>query len=145
MSEQSGKRIVVGIDGSDGASTALLWAAEEARLRGAKLEVVHAWHPVAYAYPEAYMVNMPDLETAAKEMVTKTLEAHAHALQGIEVVSTVLEGHAGKAIVDAAEGAEMMVVGSRGRSGVASLLLGSVSTFCVHHAPGVVVVVPAGE
>lgn len=138
------ERIVVGIDGSDTARHALRWAAEEARLRQAQLEVVHAWHiPYVGGYPyTAAAFDPATFENAARA----TLDA---ALDGIDttgltqpVVRTLTSGGAASAMLEAAKGAGLVVMGSRGLGGFSSLVLGSVSHQVVHHASCPVVIVP---
>jgi nucleotide-binding universal stress UspA family protein len=58
-----------------------------------------------------------------------------------EVLRTILPGGAAQTLVEVAEGADLLVVGSHGRSGLSRLVLGSVAMACVHHAPCPVVVV----
>lgn len=133
----SGPVIVVGVDGSEGSSAALRWAAEEARLRGATLQVVRAWHFPTMGYAGmGYLPVAPVeglAEATASDMRTQIADALGeHPLVPID--PKVVEGPAAQALLKAAEGAEMLVVGSRGRGGFADLLLGSVSTHVAHHA-----------
>jgi nucleotide-binding universal stress UspA family protein len=140
----SPERVVVGVDGSESAATALRWAVAEATARGAELEVVHAWHlPYAGGYPYTTAVFDPTMfEEAAKETVRE-------ALGGVDLsglahpVRTVLvnEG-ASPALLETAKGADLVVTGSRGLGGFRGLLLGSVSHQVAHHATCPVVIVP---
>ena len=135
-------RIVVGVDGSDGASAALRWAVAEAELRHAALDAVTAWHiPYAAGSPAIGLVIDPEEERAyAHEQLEQVIGAiGAHPRVGINRV--VVEGGAARALIEAAAGADLLVVGSRGRGGFKGLLLGSVSQQCIHHAPCPVVVV----
>lgn len=135
-------RIVVGIDRSEEAAAALRWACEEARLRGASLDVVHAWtlpfagDPVGRtaADPRAFLHAATHLVAS---VVAETLGDHP----GVEVTEVVVNGDAATALVDRAGGADLLVVGSRGHGGFAGLLLGSVSHKVAAHAPCPVAVV----
>lgn len=136
-------RVVVGVDGSEPAQRALRWAIEEARRRVAILEVVHAWHmPYVGAYPyvgDAFDVAL--VEQGARELVEKSL---ADAGKDIgEVEHTVVRGTPTRSIIDAAEDADLIVVGARGLGGFRGLLLGSVSQQLARHADRPLVVVPA--
>lgn len=149
MSEQNqttAERIVVGVDGSDFAVGALAWALDEARLRHATLTVVHAWQYLPLvAEPLAAIPPIPftELEDNAKQIVADTIEKAAGGQEpGVPLDIRVVEGPPAPALLDAAEGATMMVVGSRGRGGFAGLLLGSVSQQVTHHAPCPVVILP---
>jgi nucleotide-binding universal stress UspA family protein len=135
--------IVVGVDGSEESKEALRWALEEARLRDATLRAVYAWHnpyllAPGFGPPEDFR---PD---ALREQAAETLDAVIKEVVGtsdVNVDTVVVEGPAGSVLVEAAEGAELLVVGSRGHGGFVGLLLGSVSQQCVTHAPCPVLVV----
>ncbi len=139
--------IVVGVDGSKGAQAALEWAAAEARLRGARLRAVHAWHMPAAAYGSGGFVPPvgidweDDLEAAAKAGLDRALDGAKDLLAGIEVERQVGEGSAALVLTEAAEGADMLVVGSRGLGGFKELLLGSVGHQSAQRATCPVVIV----
>jgi nucleotide-binding universal stress UspA family protein len=143
--------IVVGVDGSEASREALRWAADEARLRSARLVAVHAWSfvpaqpigdPGMLAVPAGDLPGQLDAESEAArlaldEAVGDALGAHP----GIDVERKLVEGDAGETLVKEGAGAELLVMGSHGRSGFKAALLGSVSRFVVDHAPCPVVVV----
>ena len=144
------RRIVVGVDGSEGSKRALEWAAREARLRGDPLEIVLAWLPSLSIYAGAGWSVVDNemfegLLESARERLERTCESVAPALEGLEVESRVVEGQAAGTLMDAAAGADLLVVGTRGHGGFAGLLLGSVSAQCAHHSPCPVVIVPHPE
>ena len=149
-------KIVVGVDGSAGAGQALEWAVAEAGLRKATLHVVHAWMvPLIEAIPDAWVIGSPAIEptdeevyehlaAASRKVLDQALD-QARALEPqLELLGELVEKRAAPALIAAAEHAELLVVGSRGRGGFTGLLLGSVSGQCVHHASCPVVVVPDG-
>jgi nucleotide-binding universal stress UspA family protein len=136
-------RIVVGVDGSTGAAAALRWAVTEAAVRGASIEAVCAWHfpvPVGLPYADAQTLASVDLETAARAELASAVESGPSS--GVPIEQRVVFGHAAEQLLTAAEGADLLVVGSRGRGGFAGLLLGSVSRQCAEHARCPVVIVP---
>jgi nucleotide-binding universal stress UspA family protein len=143
--------IVVGVDGSEGARVALDWAAAEARLRGARLRAVYAWHLPAAAYGSGGFVPAmgptweDDLEQAATAALASALEAATETLAGIEVERRVGEGSASTVLTDAAEDADLLVVGSRGLGGFKELLLGSVGHQCAQRSPCPIVIVRSGK
>lgn len=133
-------RIVVGVDGSITGQQALAAAAEEARLRHARLDVVHAWHTMYAVSPiGAVAVPSDDHEQKADAQATLDLcirDAFAGNEPPARLEKILVNDHnAARALIDAAEGADLLVVGSRGLGGFAGLLLGSVSHQVVHHAP----------
>ena len=141
-------RIVVGIDGSPESVQALRWALAEAKLRGAELRVVHTWtYPYIAAGPgldpglDADMID--NAERLATELVTRQLDELGDETLGVDIERAIVEGGPAPALLEAAEGADLLVVGSRGRGGFTGLLLGSVSQQCAHHAPCPVVIVRA--
>jgi nucleotide-binding universal stress UspA family protein len=166
-------RIVVGVDASPGARRALAWAAAEARLRGAVLQVVHAYQarhlaapfyfPSQHAVPattEDTAMEPAQLEMAATmqdraefeevfrsraEQVLDTLLAAVDGAVGdVEVRRTVIEDrHPAEALVSLSADADLLVVGSRGLGGFTEMLLGSVSHAAVLHAVCPVVVIPS--
>lgn len=135
-------RIVVGIDSSEDSHRALSWAAEEARLRDADLEVVHAYPtPDLTALP--MVVTLPsdeELRAAATSILDEVLAA-VGGTEDLRIVKTVQAGGAASVLTQAAEGADLLVVGARGLGGFRGLLMGSVSQQSVTHSPCPVVVV----
>lgn len=136
----------MGVDGSDGAIAALRWALTEAALRAASVDALHAWE---YPYVAdvtgmaAYPVGRGDLEDAARGTLDQAMEAAGPAPDGVRVERILGHGGAASVLLDAAKGADLLVVGTRGHGGFTGLLLGSVSQQCTHHATCPVVVVPA--
>jgi nucleotide-binding universal stress UspA family protein len=135
-------RIVVGIDASDDSSRALRWAVEEARLRNAQLELVHAYPtPDLTALP--MVVTLPsdeELRIAATSILDEVL-GQVGRTEDLEIIKTVQAGGAASVLTQAAEGADLLVVGARGLGGFRGLLMGSVSQQSVTHSPCPVVVV----
>lgn len=139
-------RIVVGIDGSDQSKEALRWALDEARLRGASLDVVYAWTmPVYVGYGVAMgeVMDPVELRKAARERLDRTVEEVVADRSDVQIERKAVEGLAAAALVEEADGADLLVVGSRGHGGFTGLLLGSVSQQCAHHSPCPVVIVRA--
>ncbi len=137
------ERIVVGVDGSDESRRALHWALAEARLRDAAVEVVHVWQqPYVGSYPFAMPpYDRGEMEQGAKALVDGMIaDADTSGLPAA-VTTTIVSGPAASVLLDRAEDATMLVTGARGRGGFSRLLLGSVSSQLVHHAPCTVVVV----
>ena len=147
--------IVVGVDGSDASREALRWAADEARLRSLPLVAVHAWSfvpaqpigdPGMLAMPAGDLAGQLGAESeAARSAVEAAVSDALGAEPGIEVERKLVEGEAGDALVTESESAELLVVGSHGRSGLKAALLGSVSRHVVSHAACPVVVVKAAD
>lgn len=141
-------RIVVGVDGSPGSLRALSWAAGEARVRNATLEVVAAW---AYPTPVLLIPEVPNppqvdiLRREAHGLIDQELEKVAEEVSGLDIERRVLEGNAPQVLLARGEEADVLVVGSRGLGGFRGLVLGSVSQQCVQHATCPVVVVPSSE
>ena len=137
-------RVVVGVDGSDSSYGALHWAIAEAERRSAQLDVVNAYgfHQYPSPYGPTVAVDRGQLEKWSKSMLDEMV-AGAFGRRGppagVELITAFLTPAA--ALLESARGADLLVVGSRGRGSFRGLLLGSVSQQCVHHAPCPVVVV----
>lgn len=136
---------MVGIDGSESSRLALKWAAEEAELRGAELHVVHACsYPVITGFGTYPALPAPGLfRGEAERMLDQQIEEVLG--QADDAVREVVFGPPAGVLVEASKGADLLVVGARGRGGFSGLLLGSVSQQCVHHATCPVAVIRAPE
>jgi nucleotide-binding universal stress UspA family protein len=168
-------KIVVGVDGSAGARSALAWAAAEARLRDAALHVVHAYHTQELAAP-AYAPTQHALpgtitglagEPSHRDMAAALLDRerfeeayHSRAEQWLDTLLGELDGtirgvdvrpgvlkdrHPAEALLETSGDADLLVVGSRGHRRFPGVMLGSVSHAVVLHAVCPVVVVPASR
>ena len=136
--------IVVGVDGSDESKKALRWAYEEARLRGTTLKAVYAWlHPglAGPGFVPPFAIDVSVLRRDAEELLERIVSEMLGNEPEMTVERVVVGGSAPRVLIEAAEGAELLVVGSRGHGGFAGLLLGSVSQQCAHHAPCPIVII----
>jgi len=131
--------ILVGIDGSTHAQAALVWAAEEAHLRGVRVRAVLCWSYLGIAGSDQ-KARTTEADALA------TLEAAAAMLPEIrrQLVDLVpVNDLPVRGILDLAATSALVVVGSRGRGGVKGLVLGSVSRTIVERSPVPVVVIPS--
>jgi nucleotide-binding universal stress UspA family protein len=141
MNGSEKRTIVVGVDGSPDADHALNWAMEEATRHSMKILLVHGVEiGAAAASPYGSGLVLEQLEEVGRDVLEKTL-TNVRA-KGIEAEGRMEVGSSAHALIEASRDADLLVVGSRGHGGFAGLLLGSVSTACVHHAHCPVVVVP---
>ncbi|WP_316524573.1 universal stress protein [Kitasatospora brasiliensis] len=134
------RRIVVGIDGSEPSKAALRWAVGQAVLTGAAVHAVAAWE-----YPSLYGWFAPMVDDGFERTASRTLSAEINEILGpdrpVEVRESLVLGHAAEVLLEAAEDADLLVLGSRGRGTFARTLLGSVSTRCAVHGTCPVVIV----
>ncbi len=137
-------RIVVGVDGSDESIGALRWALAEAALRGASLLVLHAWaYPTSVGIPTMRLIDIDGMRESSEALLADAIrKATAGSPSTVSVDAVATEGSAAHALVDAGEGADLVVVGARGHGGFLGLILGSVANQVLHHATCPVVVVP---
>ena len=134
--------IVVGTDGSETASKAVLQAAELARQVGASVSLVSAYEPVSGNRLREERREVPkDLEWMVnpREDVEATLSEASERIEaaGVSVNTYAREGDPADAILDVAEerGADLIVVGNKGMTGARRFMLGSVPNKISHHAP----------
>lgn len=138
------RRVVVGVDGSADAKTALAWAADAAALHDASVEIVSAWSFPSTVYER--FAAVPIDTRPFEEVAHHAIENAVAATPGLgDVTRTVRFGSPAAAILDAAHDADVVVVGSRGLGTFTGWVLGSVSQQVVEHAPCPVVVLPPGE
>ncbi|MEJ3747034.1 universal stress protein [Actinomycetes bacterium KLBMP 9797] len=125
--------IVVGIDTSDGSTLALEYAFAQAAARGGPLRVVHAWTPPTPSWqpPDA---DPEEFTTAERVAIDALVASWREKYPQVSVQVEVVADAPGRVMVDASQGARLVVVGSRGRGGFRGLLLGSVSAQLLHHA-----------
>ena len=137
-------RIVVGVDGSEPSVQALRWAARLAATLSVGIEAVTSWSwPVTYGTGGVVATWNPEVDAK-----TTQDDAISRAFPGTEPAGlhrTVREGHAARVLLDTAEGATMLVVGSRGHGGFVGLLIGSVSAHVAEHAHCPVLVIHDGQ
>ncbi len=149
MHSASGHRIVVGVDGSPSSKAALGWAVRQAELTGATVEAVTAWrYPVMInraAWVLSTVEDTAELESLFATELASDIAAVVNSASQIKVSATVRMGLAAEVLLKAADGADLLVVGSRGHGGFTGALLGSVSQHCVHHARCPIVIVRDGR
>jgi nucleotide-binding universal stress UspA family protein len=140
--------IVVGVDDSPGARTALTWAAGQARTTGSRLRVVHVYD-LQIGWIDEYNEHIPQWREKARAEAQRIVErvvGDTLATSRPEAMDVrVLEGSPADVLHDESRDAALLVVGTRGRGGFAGLLLGSVSQRVAQHSGCPVVIVPMPE
>ena len=131
-------RIVVGVDGSPSSRAALRWAVRQAVLTGGTVDAVMAWQVPMVLRTSAWAPIYVDEASGFEEDAQKTLDAvisgEVARADRREVTARVVNGHPAQVLQEAAAGADLLVLGSRGHGSFADALLGSVGQYCVHHA-----------
>ena len=147
--QHAGSRIVAGVDGSPSSIIALRWAIRQAELTGAVVDAVIAWnYPVAtgaYGWAPTGMATSFDFKENAEKVLAEAITTACGPGSTVPVRARFVEGNAARVLLDASDGADLLVVGSRGHGGFTEALLGSVSQHCVHHAHCPVVVIRSKE
>ncbi len=139
------KTILVGTDFSELGDRATAYACELAKQLGAQVTLLHAWSLQTIGMPEGFVLPIgsmnEELEAAAQKGANAALERHRGF--GVPLSARVVCADARDAIVEAAKAlpAELIVLGSHGRTGVRRALLGSVAESVIRHAPCPVLVV----
>jgi nucleotide-binding universal stress UspA family protein len=134
------RKVVVGVDGSAPSEKALRWGAHIAKMYGARLEAVIAWdYPAAVGWAAVPENWHPDQDN--EQVLKDTVRAVFGDDPPAGMRTHVREGGAAKVLIEACDGAMVLVVGSRGHGGFAGLLLGSVSANVAEHAPCPVLII----
>jgi nucleotide-binding universal stress UspA family protein len=128
------ERVIVGVDGSDGARAALRWADAEARRWEVPLVAVWAWEFSPLLVATDAPVELDKLEEANRHRMHSVLVEELGAERAAAVQPLVTEDHPARALLETAGENDLLVVGSRGYGGFKGMLLGSVSQQVVHHA-----------
>lgn len=134
-------RVVLAYDGSEPAGRAAAFAAETARDAGASVHIVGAWSDPAATYGLPVVSDAKEIADDVHKELQAARQAILASHPDLQVTTEVARGYAPVAIARVAAGAGLLVVGSRGRGGFRSLLLGSVSRRLVSTAPCPVAVV----
>ncbi|WP_034091611.1 universal stress protein [Streptacidiphilus albus] len=135
--------VIVGVDDPQGSSAAVDWAADEARLSGLRLHLVHGlpW----YHRPDSGSLAEQLVHSANREALRALANQAADRHPGLEVTSGLVDVSAREALVHLSAGAAMVVVGTRGAGGFPGLLVGSTSLYVTAQAACPVVVVPGAH
>ena len=132
--------MVVGVDGFSDSKEALRWAARQARLTGAEVHAVTAWQVPfrIYAMPS---YTEADYAGDARQTLDTAVRDALGPDPDVPVVARLVQQRPAIALVEAAADADLLVVGGRGRGELPGVHLGTVASYCTHHAPCPVVVV----
>ncbi|MFD8236662.1 universal stress protein [Streptomyces sp. NPDC059696] len=137
--------IMAGLDGSSESRAAAEWAAREAKLRELPLRLVHVWEPVPEPMAQAPLLGTETLKHWSERIPRGAAEGLRARHPGVDVEAVQLTGVPADALVDVARDAELVVLGSRGLSGIGGFLVGSVGQAVIARTEVPVVVVRSGE
>jgi nucleotide-binding universal stress UspA family protein len=139
------RTVVAGLDGSPESRAAVEWAAREAQLRGLPLKIVHVWEPVPDPMAQAPLLGAETQQHWTERIPREAAEGVRLRHLGLEVSVEQSTGRPADVLAKTAEDAELLVLGSRGLSGIGGFLIGSVGLATVAHTERPVVLVRAGE
>ncbi|GCB42908.1 universal stress protein [Streptomyces sp. NL15-2K] len=139
------RTVTVGLDGSSESGAAAEWAAREAKLRGFPLRLVHVWEPVPQPMAQAPLLGAETQQHWSERIPREAAEGLRLRHPGLDVTVDHVDGGPGEVLTRVAQDAELLVLGSRGLSGLGGFLVGSVSQDVVAHTEVPVVLVRAGE
>ncbi|MFC9504853.1 universal stress protein [Streptomyces sp. NPDC057002] len=139
------RTITVGLDGSPESRAAAEWAAREAAQRRLPLKLLHVWEPAPEPIEQAPQLGVETQRDWGEKIPRETAEGLSLRHPGVEVTSEHVTGHPGTVLSEAAEDAELLVLGSRGLGGIGGFLVGSVGLAVVARARRPVVLIRAGE
>lgn len=124
--------VLVGIDGSPASELATAIAFDEASRRGVDLVALHAWSDVAVIEPELPELDWSAVEAAAQRGLAESLAGWQERYPEVTVHRLVVADRPARQLIEKAESAQLLVVGSHGRGGLSGMLLGSVSNSVLH-------------
>lgn len=139
------RTVFAGIDGSPESRAAAEWAAREAKLRGLPLKIVNVWEPVPEPMAQAPLLGAETQAHWSERIPRETAEGLRLRHPGLDITQEQITGRPADVLTDAANGAELLVLGSRALSGFGGFLVGSVGQAVVAHTEAPVVLVRAGE
>ncbi|ULR55473.1 universal stress protein [Streptomyces deccanensis] len=139
------RTVIVGLDGSRESRSAAEWAAREAQLLGVPLKLVHVWEPVPVPMAQAPLLGAETQQHWTERVPREAAEGIRLRHPGLEVVTEHVAGRPSEVLVDQARNAELLVLGSRGLSGIGGFMVGSVGLAVVAHAERPTVLVRAEE
>ncbi|GEL20375.1 universal stress protein [Pseudonocardia asaccharolytica] len=144
LPEESSAPVAVGVDGSPVSEAALAFAFEAASWRGVPLVAVHTWSDVLLDPTLVPLLDWDAIEADERQVLAERLAGWSGKYPDVQVRRVVVRDRPAKALVEWSGEAQLVVVGSRGRGGVAGALLGSVSQTLLRHAHCPVAVVRSG-
>lgn len=130
----SPKPILIGVDGSDAARRAVIWGAVEAQRHGSTVRIVHVYSPIGADPTWGGSYGLDVSEASSRRLVDEAARMADDRVAGIVAESQSVCGPPARTLIDMSQDASMAVVGSRGRSQMRMLVLGSVAMHVATHA-----------
>ncbi len=137
-----GSEIAVAVDGSDHSLAALRWARE---LDVDRINVIHTWHPMRSYSPYIPPISDSELESIANETIDGVLASELEGQTDERIHTSVMSGDARSILTDAELKPGLLVLGSRGLTGIVGAIIGSVTDYVVAHSGIAVAVIPATD